>query len=349
VTSFNLNTSQAKGISQFDTVNRSTFGTVARLVRHLSEQRTSVPGVHEPSTVDSTTDFEMPNTLLSKQLSGRALKEVSLIEPEFQSQDLSALAPVAQALARGRTPGQEGPFAVKKVEMKLGGNDVDVYLPIGQGPFPLNVYSPGLSHGQRNATANGNHFASWGVVTIVPSLGGNVNPVNSGRIVERIVSDVAKRKNLQGTQVRPDAIAVSGHSFGGLTASLAADHPAVKALLALDPNDNLLQLNPGKQNGPRVTVPAAFIFGDGGPNEQGPGIYHALASPSKYAIRLKNMPHLNFVSTSEHPDKHGQKRALDFATAFLLSELGQVKGAQPFLAGGEEIEKAVRAGELSRF
>lgn len=260
----------------------------------------------------------------------------------------SPLAASENALQSGRRPGQPGPFEVTKLEMKLGGNDVDVYLPVGKGPFPLNIYSPGLSHGQRNATANANHFASWGMVTIVPSLGGNLNPINSGRVVEKIVSELSQRNQIQGVQVQPEQIAVSGHSFGGLTASLAADHPSVKALLALDPNDNLFQLNPGSKNAANVTVPAAFIFGDGGPNDLGPAIYEGMSSSSKFAIRLKNMPHLNFTSSSQWPDQRGQQQALDYATAFLLSELAGLKGTAPYLPKGAAMESALKSGKISK-
>ncbi|MGE3727739.1 MAG: hypothetical protein AB7I41_19425 [Candidatus Sericytochromatia bacterium] len=327
------------------------FGVVGRLLQHLDAQEAN------PAQTDAKqnqTQALPPNNppvdLLSKPSSqGRAVETVSFaeaIEPPVVRPSEGGLGPSQSALEAGRPPGQPGPFEVTKMAMTLGGNKVDVYLPKGRGPFPMNIYASGLSHGQRHATANANHFASWGILTVVPSLGGNIDPVKSGRMIEKIVSDLNQRKEIKGTAIQPEAIAVSGHSFGGLSASLAADHPAVKALLALDPNDNLFQMNPGRRNAPQVHVPAAFIFGDGGPNDQGPGIYHELSSPRKYALEFKNMPHDNFISTSEMPNKRGQQRALDFATAFLLHELGGLSATQPYLAEGSEIRAAIRNGEL---
>jgi hypothetical protein len=334
------------------------FGVVGRLLEHLEVQEENPAQINQ-TQINPAQDLSeaipadtLPVDLLSQpsanSAKGRATETLSFAEEmESVSPDRTdALGPSQAALEAGRPPGQPGPFEVNKIEMTLGGNQVDVYLPKGPGPFPVNVYASGLSHSQRHATANANHFASWGMVTVVPSLGGNMNPVNSGRIVEKILSDISQQNQFQGTPIQPEAIAVSGHSFGGLTASLAADHPAVKALLALDPNDNLLQMNPGRRHAPQVNVPAAFIFGDGGPNDLGPDIYHELGSTRKYALELKHMPHLNFVSTSKWPNQRGQQRALDFATAFLLHELGGLKATQPYLANGSETLAATRKGEL---
>jgi len=332
-----------------NTQDLEKYQVVGRLLEHLADQMPESLS-EAPSPLSPVDLLALPQSDIPES-HGNAIKEVAFTEwpdPPAKRTDEVGLGPSATALETGRPPGQRGPFEVHKIEMTLGGNQVDVYLPVGKGPFPLNVYASGLSHSQRHATANANHFASWGLVTVVPSLGGNLNPVNSGRTVEKVLTDLSQRTQLQGTQIDPHSIAVSGHSFGGLTATLAADHPAVKALLALDPNDNLLQMNPGQHHAPEVQVPAAFIFGDGGPNNLGPGIYHELASPQKYALELKDMPHLNFVSSSEWPNQPGQQRALDFATAFLLNELGGLSATQPYLANGKETKAAMRSGELRK-
>jgi hypothetical protein len=343
-----------------NTQDLEKYQVVGRLLENLPIQLPDqLPESPTDSTLTETSSAPFaPVDLLADPLptithsKGRALKEVPFTEwpePDTEQTEETGLGPSAAALESGRPPGQRGPFQVNKIKMTLADQQVDVYLPVGKGPFPVNVYATGLSHTQRHAKANANHFASWGMVTIVPSLGGNLNPVNSGQSIEKILSDLSQRKKLQGTQIDPNLIAVSGHSFGGLTATLAADHPAVKALLALDPNDNLLQMNPGRRQASQVQVPAAFIFGDGGPNNLGPGIYHELASPQKYAFELKDMPHLNFVSSSEWPNQPGQERALDFATAFLLHELGGLSATQPYLADGKETKAAMRSGELRQF
>ncbi len=329
------------------------FGTVGRLLQNLNTQ--AAPPIDTAAKPELSAQKVSPQApapvdlLAQPSPQGRATENLSFAEvsePPVTRSSKGALGPSQAALEAGRPPGQPGPFEVTKIEMTLAGNQVDVYLPKGPGPFPMNIYASGLSHGQRHATANANHFASWGILTVVPSLGGNIDPVKSGRIMENIVSELNQRKEIQGTAVQPEAIAVSGHSFGGLSASLAADHPGVKALLALDPNDNLFQLNPGRSNASRVHVPAAFIFGDGGPNDLGPGIYHELSSTRKYAFEFKRMPHDNFISTAQMPNKRGQQRALDFATAFLLHELGGLRATQPYLPEGEETRAAIRKGEF---
>lgn len=338
MTSINFHPSQVTEMpSQFD-----TGGVESR----FQVQPKSAP--QPRAKVQSSFQFESLQTSQAAQQNGSAVKSISLVEaaPAPQTANLTA---AAEALQNGRTPGQPGPYGVNKIEMTLGGNDVDVYLPSGPGPFPVNIYSTGLSHGQADARANANHFASWGMVTVVPSLKSNVNPVKNGERVERIIDDISQRNTLQGVALQSGALAVSGHSFGGLTSSLAADHPKVKALLALDPNDNFFQANPGKRNAHNVNVPAAFIFGDGGPNNLGPAIYEGLSSHAKYAVRLNNMPHLNFASRSQWPDKPGQQRALDFGTAFLLNQLGNVAGTETYLNGGAELRAAERKGELTRF
>lgn len=331
------------------------FGTVGRLLQNLETQ--AVPPTDTVAKTKPPLEKVAPQApdrpaapvdlLAQPSAKGRATENLAFADaPPAKPAPKHPLGPSQAALEAGRPPGQPGPFEVQKIEMTLAGQQVDVYLPQGLGPFPVNVYTTGLSHSRRHATANANHFASWGMVTVVPAVGGNVDPVKTGRTLEKILSELSQRSHLDRTAINPAAMAVSGHSFGGLSASLAADHPAVKALLALDPNDNLFQMNPGRRNASQVHVPAAFIFGDGGPNDLGPGIYHELSSSRKYAIEFKRMPHDNFISTAQMPNKRGQQRAMDFATAFLLHELGGLRATQPYLPEGEETRAAIRKGEF---
>ncbi|MEL6545661.1 MAG: hypothetical protein AAFQ82_13600 [Myxococcota bacterium] len=219
--------------------------------------------------------------------------------------------------------GQLGPNRVRigSVELDLGDlgtNSVDLYRPNTDARHPLVVFGTGLGSAQALARSTAVHLATWGFAVAVPNLSRNSNPIRGGRILSAVVN----RLPASAPDLDPGRVAVAGHSFDGLSATLAAQNERVRALVAFDPNDNVLQGLPGRDGADAVNAPALFVFGRRSLlNVRGPGIFEALGSEEKFSVRFPDVGHMDFVSRDDVPDSDEQRRTLSPATSFLLDRL----------------------------
>jgi hypothetical protein len=101
----------------------------------------------------------------------------------------------------------------------------DVYRPQGPGPFPVVVHAYGLLQNKAREAGTATHYASWGLVTVVPKLPfGSGAPPRNAPVLQDIVDWVGKRPSTLGPIDLTRGVGLSGHSFGGLTALLASSN-----------------------------------------------------------------------------------------------------------------------------
>lgn len=269
------------------------------------------PRAHEGAVPWPPNAFEVPNTVPHAPLQALALPEAGRLELAGNG---AATGPVD--VYRGLGPNRVRFDTVRLNLGELGTNDVHLYRPTSEGPHPLVVFGTGLGSSQAVARSIAGHLGTWGFAVAVPDLDRNNTPTEGAAILSSVVD------RLPGVvpDLDSDRIAVAGHSWGGLSAVLAAQNPSVRALVALDPNDN--RDRSGRETAPEVQVPSMFVFGRWSMFSMlGPDIYEAVGSQDKNWVKLRSVGHLGFVSRSEFPSRNGQRDALSHATEFLLSRL----------------------------
>lgn len=226
----------------------------------------------------------------------------------------------------------------------------DVYLPQGRGPFPVVVHAYGLLQNKAREAGTATHYASWGLATVVPRLPhGSGAPPKNAPVLQAIVDWAARRPRELGPIDVSKGVGLSGHSFGGLTALLAASGArGVGAVVALDPAD----LNgAGARAAPDITAPTTFVIGR--PelvNQFGNGfaIFDRMTTPQRQRLAVAGARHMDFQNPSTlGPKNRANATAMTFATGWLLRHLGR-DGATyaPFTGDGAEVRKARAAGLL---
>ncbi|MDX2015889.1 MAG: hypothetical protein SFW67_37190 [Myxococcaceae bacterium] len=248
-----------------------------------------------------------------------------------------------------------GPHRVVKKEITIPlpngkSTTADVYLPQGAGPFPAVVHAYGLLQNKAREAGTATHYASWGLATVVPRLPhGSGAPPKNAPVLQDIVDWVGKRPRELGPVDLSRGVGLSGHSFGGLTALLAASNArGVGAVVALDPAD----LNgAGSRSAPDITAPTAFVIGR--PelvNQFGNGfaIYDRVGARDRQKLTVAGARHMDFQNTSTTgPKNRANATAMTFATGWLLRHLSR-DGARyaPFTQDGAEVRRARASGLL---
>jgi dienelactone hydrolase len=248
-----------------------------------------------------------------------------------------------------------GPNRVVKTEITIplpNGTSTlaDVYRPQGPGPFPVVVHAYGLLQNKAREAGTATHYASWGLVTVVPKLPfGSGAPPRNAPVLQDIVDWVGKRPSTLGPIDLTRGVGLSGHSFGGLTALLASSNArGVGAVVALDPAD----LNgAGLRAAPDITAPTAFVIGR--PelvNQFGNGfaIYDRVGAGQRQKLTVAGASHMDFQNPRPGaPKNRANATAMTFATGFLLRHLSR-EGATyaPFTGDGAEVRRARASGLL---
>ncbi|HEY9843135.1 MAG TPA: hypothetical protein V6D23_21885, partial [Candidatus Obscuribacterales bacterium] len=83
--------------------------------------------------------------------------------------------PISLTAAQSPDTGAFGPYRFNRYQIKLPTRDgrvtsADLYVPEGQGPFPSLIHSYGLGGSREKHAGTASHYASWGMVVIVPTL-----------------------------------------------------------------------------------------------------------------------------------------------------------------------------------
>lgn len=128
-------------------------------------------------------------------------------------------------------PGESGPFlwsesAVEGVEVEEGmfpeTVDLTIFIPDGDGPFPVVVFTHGFMLGPGDYMSYGRHLASWGYLAVLPQMPGGLMPPTHRELKEYLMKILdwidENAANPEGPLLgRADAsrLGLSGHSMGG--------------------------------------------------------------------------------------------------------------------------------------
>jgi acetyl esterase/lipase len=100
--------------------------------------------------------------------------------------------------------------------------DLSLFIPDGDGPFPVVVFTHGFMLGPGDYMSYGRHLASWGYVVVMPQMPSGIIPPNHRALKEYLIKILdwidENAANPDGPLLgRADAsrLGLSGHSMGG--------------------------------------------------------------------------------------------------------------------------------------
>lgn len=130
--------------------------------------------------------------------------------------------------------GGTGPWTVDATASRVGGQDVDWYVPDAAGPLPVIVWAHGFGRGPEHHAGAAAQAASWGFLVAVPKLPSFIDhPANGSWIVGTLLPEA---RRLAGSDAVP--VGLVGHSAGGLATLVAASLVQVDAWVGLDAVDD---------------------------------------------------------------------------------------------------------------
>ena len=159
-----------------------------------------------------------------------------------------------------RVPGPEG---VEMGSFNFVAGDgtslpLSLFLPQGDGPYPIVAFHHGFQLGPADYASYGQHLASWGYVVIMPQMPGSIlsptTHVTLRGYLQEILDWAQEGGNIEGGpldgRADPESIALAGHSLGGKISFLTASADArVDAVFGIDPVDTAG--GPGAQPSPQ--------------------------------------------------------------------------------------------------
>jgi dienelactone hydrolase len=237
-----------------------------------------------------------------------------------------------------------GAFAVagpKTVIVKDLSPTAKIAAPDTGGPYPLVVASHGFSASGDNQIGWAKHFASWGLVVVVPTFPNSFSPdtaTNAGIIESLVMQLEGPLAAAQG--VAPGVYGVEGHSAGGLATAVAALKLAPAATVLFDPVDKNAD---GKNAYAKLCSPVLAIFAGASScnnNAEWRG-FETSTTSSLLAFDVKGSTHCDgendaralcggFCGGAASADR--QAVYAHYATAFLLSHLTNDPAATAALA-----------------
>lgn len=174
-------------------------------------------------------------------------------------------------------PASNGPFTWSSFTASIPGTQheslsTDVYYPGATGgavdpaaaSCPVIVLGHGFAQSKARHVNQGRHLATRGYIVLIPSFNGFSDHARNGtdmrRCIDWILAEHANPTSRFFGRVRTDAIGVTGHSAGGLSAILAAAaDPRIRAVSLMDPVDNG---GAGESALASVTVPIAMTWSE---------------------------------------------------------------------------------------
>jgi len=127
-------------------------------------------------------------------------------------------------------PGEAGShsWSHSTFDLDLSGTVIPltIFLPDGNGPYPVIVFHHGFQLETGLYTSYGEHLASWGYVAVLPQMpGGLLDSPNHRELKEYLLGILdwidAAPVQLEG-KADPDLLGLAGHSMGGKITLLAA-------------------------------------------------------------------------------------------------------------------------------
>lgn len=138
--------------------------------------------------------------------------------------------------------GGTGPWTVDVSSARVGGQDVDWYVPDAPGPLPVIAWVHGFGRGPDRHAGAAQRAASWGFLVAVPALPNPrvegswlaIDHAANGAWVAGTLLPEARR--MAGSDAVP--VGVVGYSAGGLATLVAASLVQVDAWVGLDAVDD---------------------------------------------------------------------------------------------------------------
>jgi len=123
------------------------------------------------------------------------------------------------------------------VQLPSGSTDIDLYFRAGGSPKPLIVVAHGFFRSKANMSEWGRKLAGEGFVAAVPDLPAWADHARNGRFINDLIENLTHSPP-EGLVTDPKRLGLMGFSAGGLATLLAAaDNPAVRVWVGLDPVD----------------------------------------------------------------------------------------------------------------
>ncbi len=112
-----------------------------------------------------------------------------------------------------------------------------LFLPQGEGPFPIILFSPGFLLSGRDYQKIGTYLAEQGFAVALLSYRFSLFSPDHRALVQDLLFSIQRLLELE-IRLDPQKIGLLGHSLGGKISLLAAsEEPRVRAVAALDPVD----------------------------------------------------------------------------------------------------------------
>jgi len=228
-------------------------------------------------------------------------------------------------------------------DMKIFGK---LYLPEGEGPFPVVIFSNGFSGSYTSTEGYAKKLVSNGIAGVVfDFIGGSGINASDGTITDMSVLTQVADLNIvldaisSLPEIDSNNIFLWGHSFGGLVSTyVAAQRPdEVKGLIVLEPSyqmhDQFLELYPEGSEIPDVLYTPTYIGKIFVEDILSFDIYDMMADYDKEVLLLQGTVHP--AETGELKEKYFG-RAMD---TFPNMQLVTVEGADHSFSGsaGEEM------------
>lgn len=201
-------------------------------------------------------------------------------------------------------------------------------VPTPPGKYPLVIASHGWSASSANQLGWAEHFASYGLVVVVPDFPSPFMPdaAKNRDIIKAIVEKIATATD----KADVTRLALEGHSAGGLATTLAAASLKPRATVLFDPVDNG---DVGKAAHATLCAPVLSIFANASSCNNS-AAWFAFRSDVKgplVSFRVKGSTHCDGENADRGvacgsfcggaADKGRQSYYAKYATAFLLREL----------------------------
>ena len=147
-------------------------------------------------------------------------------------------------------PGELGPFAfdvsthTETFTIEGGSEDmlIVIYMPEGEGPFPLVTFTHGFQLAPADYVSYGEQLASWGYIALLPQMPGGLfggpTHVDLKHYLSALLDWAEADESVLESKVDPARIGLAGHSMGGkISLLLASDDTRPLAVFGVDPVD----------------------------------------------------------------------------------------------------------------